>query len=52
MRFNIKRYAFYIEFLFAWYDIWVGVFIDIKKQTIYIFPIPMFGVRLTWMKLK
>ena len=33
-----------VKLIFAWYDLWVGVFIDKKKKCIYIFPIPMFGV--------
>lgn len=36
-----------INFLFAWYDLWVGVFIDKTKRRIYIFPIPMFGIVIT-----
>lgn len=30
--------------IFAWYDLWVGVFIDRPKQRVYIFPVPMFGI--------
>lgn len=33
-----------IKFIFAWYDLWIGVFIDKAKRKIYIFPIPMFGI--------
>lgn len=33
-----------VRYLFAWYDLWIGVFIDRKKDTIYIFLIPMLGV--------
>lgn len=29
--------------LFAWYDIWVGVFVDVPKRRLYVFPIPCFG---------
>lgn len=30
--------------LFAWYDIWIGVFIDTKKSKIYILPLPCIGL--------
>lgn len=30
--------------IFAWYDIWIGIFIDRPKHRIYIFPIPMIGI--------
>lgn len=32
-----------VEFLFAWYDIWVGVFWDRKNKWLYILPFPMIG---------
>jgi hypothetical protein len=33
-----------IKFLFAWYDLWIGLFWDSKKKWLYILPIPMFGI--------
>jgi len=30
--------------IFAWYDLWIGVFIDAPKRRIYVFPIPMIGI--------
>lgn len=33
-----------MKIIFAWYDLWIGVFIDRPKRKIYIFPIPCIGV--------
>jgi len=33
--------------MFAWYDLWVGVFIDRPKGRIYIFPLPCLGFVIT-----
>jgi len=41
-----------IKFIFAWYDIWVGVFIDTDKRKLYIFPIPCFGFVIDLKKIK
>lgn len=30
--------------IFAWYDLWVGVFIDRPKRRVYIFPLPCIGI--------
>jgi hypothetical protein len=32
--------------MFAWYDLWVGVFWDQGKKRLYIFPFPCFGVMI------
>lgn len=29
-----------LSITFAWYDIWVGVFIDRAKRRVYICPVP------------
>lgn len=33
-----------VKVIFAWYDIWIGIFIDKTKKKVYIFPIPMIGI--------
>jgi len=37
---------------FRWYDIWVGVFIDTKKRTAYICPLPMIGLKIELIRRK
>lgn len=36
-----------IKFIFAWYDLWIGIFYDYKKQILYVFPIPMLGFKIS-----
>lgn len=35
---------FKIELVVAWYDAWIGVFIDRKKKKIYLFAVPFVGL--------
>jgi len=35
-----------IHFLFAWYDLWMGIFWDRKQRKLYFLPFPCVGVVL------
>lgn len=37
-----------VTVFFRWYDLWVGVFVDVKSRVIYICPLPMVGVRIRY----
>lgn len=41
-----------MKLIFAWYDLWVGVFIDRPNHRVYIFPIPCVGIRVQWRKVE
>jgi hypothetical protein len=32
--------------IFRWFDFWVGLFWDVQKQILYIFPLPTLGVKI------
>ena len=39
-----ERPVMKIRPIFAWYDLWVGVFWDRKARKLYILPVPCIGV--------
>ena len=34
--------------IFAWYDLWIGAFVDTAKRRLYIFPLPCVGLVIQW----
>ena len=32
--------------IFRWYDLWVGLYVDRANRTLYVFPVPMFGLQI------
>lgn len=37
-----------VNLFFAWFDLWVGVFIDRKRKRLYILPVPCLGLLIRW----
>ncbi len=37
-----------IKAFFRWYDLWVGAYIDVSGGAVYICPIPMVGIKISW----
>lgn len=35
-----------IKPFFRWYDLWVGLYIDVKGRAVYWCPIPMLGIKV------
>lgn len=35
-----------IKPIFRWYDFWIGLYFDTAKRVIYIFPVPMLGLKV------
>lgn len=31
---------------FRWYDLWIGVYIDMSHRTLYICPLPCIGLKV------
>ena len=37
-----------IKPFFRWYDLWIGAYIDTRNRAIYIIPIPMVGLKISY----
>lgn len=37
-----------VRFVFAWYDLWVGVYVDRANRRVYVLPIPCVGFVFDW----
>ena len=37
-----------LNFFFRWFDIWMGLYIDRKNKAVYICPVPMLGIKISW----
>lgn len=37
-----------VRFFGAWYDLWVGCYIDLEEKRAYFLPVPCFGVVVEW----
>lgn len=35
-----------VSIIFRWFDFWVGLYLDRKDKILYIFPIPMIGIKI------
>jgi hypothetical protein len=44
----IHEGAIRVRPVFAWFDCWVGVYVDRSTPAIYVLPLPMLGVRIDW----
>lgn len=37
-----------VRFIFAWYDLWVGIYWDRKARLLYVLPLPMIGIVISF----
>lgn len=31
---------------FRWFDLWIGVYVDVANRAVYVCPVPMFGLKV------
>lgn len=32
-----------------WYDLWIGVYVDVARMVVYVCPLPTLVVRIAWL---
>ena len=42
----MREHKIKFKFMFAWYDLWVGAFIDRSNKALYVFPLPTLGIKI------
>lgn len=45
---QLKTRKLKVKPFFRWYDLWIGAYIDIRDESIYIIPFPMIGIKIWW----
>lgn len=44
---NPERQRLQVKMMFAWFDIWLGAYIDTKERAIYVCIIPMLPIKIS-----
>ena len=39
-----------VSLIFAWYDLWMGAYWDRNNRCLYLFPLPMIGMKIQIMR--
>lgn len=42
----MKPRKFSIKPMLAWYDLWMGIYVDVPQRRVYVFPLPCIGIRI------
>lgn len=37
-----------LKIFFAWYDLWIGAYIDVKDKSLYVCPLPCVVFKFSW----
>lgn len=45
---SIRAPRWNVELVLAWYDFWIGLYIDREKRIVYFLPLPCIGIRVFW----